>query len=117
LYNQVLRDQVRALEEEIAVATMPYLQALNMPPWGRPKTPAPAEVAMRGELAKMRQMLRSIRSDTQALADPARRSAVIAALPDEHRDDADERAQFDALLNDLSDLDGDFRPPRRRRRR
>lgn len=115
LYNHVLRDQVSALEQEIAAATLPLRQAANLSPFAELTSPARVDIAAQQDLAAMQRLLRDIRHDTAALADPARRSATIAAIPDEFCEDDD--AELDAIFANLDAMIGPRGGAGKRRRR
>ncbi len=120
LYNRVLRDQVRALEQEIAAATLPLRQLANLPPWEKLTTPAWFDRAAQDDLAAMRRLLREIRHDTEALADPRRRSATIAAIPAGVFDDDEVDAELEAVFTQIDEMlgrGGVAARPRRRRPR
>jgi hypothetical protein len=114
LYNRVLRDQVRALEQEIEEVKLPLRRSANLSPFDKLKNPAWVEFALHRDLADMQRLLRDIRADTEALADPQRRSASIAGMPESFDNDGGE---IEAMLLNLGSMaaPGPGRRPRRRR--
>ncbi len=114
LYNRVLRDQVSALEQEIDAVKLPLRQSANLSPFDQLKNPAWVDYAVQRDLADMQRLLRDIRADTEALADPQRRSASIAGMPESF----DDGGELEAVLLNLGSLaaPGVGRRPRRRRR-
>ena len=115
-YNHVLRDQVRALEQEIANATASYKRALNLPILGRLKTTVLVDAAMAEDVAQSQLQLRQMRADIAAFADPGRRVAAIARLPDFVRARPSTFADLTDMFEDPSQF-ADGPAPRRDRHR
>ena len=113
-YNQVLGEQLRALQQEVQACVLPYRMQLG--PFGRPLTPAAVDSALTTDLADMRQDLRSIEHDIALLRDPATRRAVINTLemPDADDDGPD---AFEMMLMMEALAKAPAAPGRRKKRR
>ena len=117
LYNHVLRDQARALEQEIETATAHYKRALGLPLLGRLKATALVEAAVAADLAERQRLLRHLRGDLAALADPATRTAAIARLADPLRCAPSAFGDLTDMIDDPSQFADEFGPRRNRPRR
>ena len=107
-YNQVLREQLQALQQEVEAFAMPFVMPLVMPfgmPFGMPMglgggrrqpSPAQADAALTQDIADLALNLSSIRSDTARLRDPATRRRAIDELG--AADDDDGLDAFEAML-------------------
>ena len=117
-YNQVLREQLRVLQQEVQVCAEPYRLALGRA--GRQLTPATVDAALAQDIAMLQQSLQIVAADTVALRDPATRRAAIDELdlPELGEQDDEAPDAFEALLL-MEALAGAaaFRPARKKGRR
>lgn len=115
-YNQVLREQLRVLQQEVQACTEPYRMALGRA--GRQLSPAAVDAALAQDIALLQQGLQILAVDTAGLRDPATRRAVIDGLelPDaaEHGDEEPDAFELLLLMDALS---GAAPAPGRRQRR
>lgn len=97
-YNQVLREQLRVLQQEVQACTEPYRMALGRT--GRQLSPASVDAALAQDIAMLQQTLQILAADTAGLRDPATRRAVIAELdlPDAAEQDDDAPDAFELML-------------------
>jgi len=113
-YNQVLREQLQTLQQEVMVCIQPFEMAV-----GRRRgqlTPAAVDGALNEDLANLRRGLAMLADDTAALRDPARRRAAIDSLdmPDAGDDEPD---AFEMMLMMDALAAAAPAPGRRRKRR
>ena len=113
-YNQVLREQLQSLQQEVMVCIQPFEMAV-----GRRRgqlTPAAVDGALNEDLANLRRGLAMLADDTAALRDPARRRATIDSLdmPDAGDDEPD---AFEMMLMMDALAAAAPAPGRRRKRR
>lgn len=112
-YNQVLRDQLNALEAELhaEVAALSGVLEINL----RHKVSHPLEVdtLLNDRIAGIRTLAAGIEADRNALADPARCREVIDALTQD-QGDMDDDLDF-AFLDALLDVPAAPAPRRRRK--
>lgn len=113
-YNQVLLDQARTLEAEVAERAALFRAEFDLS--ARDVTPQVAEQALSLRITRARATAERIEREAQKLADPRQRRSVLDALPEPEADGPD--------LEELAALAAAFgRPPRtarpneRRRRR
>ena len=115
-YNQVLREQLRVLQQEVQACTEPYRMALGRT--GRSLSPAAVDTVLAQDIAMLQQGLQFLAIDTAALRDPAKRRAAIDALdlPQAYEQDDEAPDAFDLML--LMDALGGASPsPGRRKKR
>lgn len=116
-YNQVLREQLRVLQQEVRACTEPYRMALGRT--GRQLSPAAVDAALAQDIAMLQQTLQILAADTAGLRDPATRRAVIAELdlPDaaEHDDNAPDAFELMLMMDAFASAAP--KPGRRKRRR
>jgi hypothetical protein len=93
-YNQVLREQLQVLQQEVQACVQPFRVTLGS--IGRALTPAAVDSALTADLADMRQGLRAMAHDIALLRDPATRRGVINGL--EMPDDGDGPDAFEMML-------------------
>jgi hypothetical protein len=111
-YNQVLREQLDLLLQEVQTCVEPYRMAMG--PGHRQLTPAAVEIDLTQEITDLRQCAEAIERDTALLRDPALRRTVINALdlPDAGDDEPD---AFEMML--MMEALADAPPPGRRKKR
>jgi hypothetical protein len=106
-YCAVLREQERALQEELNAIRMPFCSALGIGPHGSIQ-PAALDLLIDRDARGLREALQQLRDDMEAFRDPRRRSAAIDAIElDDDEPDAIE-AMLAATLAP---------PPKRRKKR
>jgi len=114
-YNQVLREQLVALQQELGESTAHFRVGLGLKQ--RELTPAVIDYALARDIQELRHCTRLIELDIAQLRDPATRQVAIAniELPD---DDDNEPDAFEAMLL-MEAFAGApaFRPPRKKGRR
>ncbi len=113
-YNQVLREQLDLLLQEVGALVEPYRMALG--PGSRLPTPAAVDASLTQQLADLRQCAQAIEQDTVLLRDPALRRTVINALALPEADD-DEPDAFEMMLMMEALADVPVAPGRRNKRR
>jgi hypothetical protein len=100
-YNQVLREQLRVLQQELQACTQPYRAILGRT--GRQLTPAAVDTALTQDIAVLQQGLQILAADTAGLRNPATRRAVIdeLALPDRggQRDEAPDAFELMRMMD------------------
>ena len=114
-YNQVLREQLAALRQELGECTVHFRVGMGLNQ--RELTPAVIDNALARNIQELRHFTCLIELDIARLRDPAIRQRAIAniELPD---DDEDEPDAFEAkLLMQAFAGAPTFRPPRKKRRR
>jgi hypothetical protein len=111
-YNQVLREQLDLLLQELQACVEPYRMAMGR--GHRQLTPAAVEIDLTQEITDLRQCAEAIERDTALLRDPALRRTVINALdlPDAGDDEPD---AFEMML--MMEALADAPAPRRKKRR
>lgn len=118
-YNQVLREQLRVLQQEVQACTEPYRMALGRA--GRQLSPAAVDAALAQDIAQLQQGLQILAADTAGLRDPATRRAVIAEfdMPDaaEHDDEAPDAFELMLMMDALGALGRAAPAPGRRKKR
>jgi len=116
-YNQVLREQLRVLQQEVQACTEPYRMALGRA--GRQLSPAAVDVALAQDIAMLQQALQILAADIAGLRDPATRRAVIAELdlPDAAEQDDDAPDAFELMLMMDAFASAAPAPGRRKQRR
>ena len=114
-YNQVLREQLAALQQKLGECTAHFRVGMGLN--RRELTPAVIDNALARDIQDLRHFTRLIELDIAQLRDPATRQMAIAniELPD---DDDNEPDAFEAMLL-MEAFAGApaFRPPRKKRRR
>jgi hypothetical protein len=95
-YNQVLREQLAALQQAVADQSQPFQMMLAMPSWQRLSGPAAVELALTQDITALQRCLADIEHDSAQLRDPSTRKAAIVRIA---RDDpVDEPDPFGTLL-------------------
>ena len=96
-YNQILREQIADLEDEIESCVLPFREQYDLA-WNAVLTPAVVDQRLNVELAELRVTLRSLEEDLVTFRDPVRLRASLKHYDPEQDidDDIDE-------LNDLLD--------------
>ena len=115
-YNQVLREQLRVLQQEVRACIEPYRMALSRR--RRSLSPAAVDIALAQDIAMFQQGLQLLATDTAALRDPATRRAAIDALDLSQAYEQDDEAPdvFDPMLG-VAVLGGASPSPGRRKKR
>ena len=104
----VLDEQQRLLEQELREVTQMALSLLSEAPWTDRVQPLAVEAQFRRELDALRRDIDVLRSEREALADPARRATLIDSLP---ADAGEEDPYLTIILGEPPDP-----PPMSRRR-
>ncbi len=119
-YNQVLREQLAALQQEVADQAQPYQMMLAMSPWQRQPGPAAVDNALTQDIAALRRCLADIQHDTAQLADPSTRKAAIGRIALDDLDDEPDPFEMMLMMEAMADIVGaparPKRPARRKRR-
>ncbi len=119
-YNQVLREQLEALQQEVADQALPYQMMLAMSPWQRQPGPTAVDNALTLDIAALRRCLADIQHDTAQLADPSTRKAAIGRIALDDPDDEPDPFEMMLLMEAMADIVGaparPKRPARRKRR-
>lgn len=112
-YNQILREQLKALEAELHAEVAALSEVLEFDIRHRVSRPLEVDGLLDDQIAELRLMAAHIEEDRLALADPARRRAVIDLLTQDLEDTEDflDSVFLDALL------DEPMAPSRRSRRK
>jgi len=97
-YNEVLRDQLKALETQALECAAPILFELGLPPHVIDTRAADAGLSQRGALT--RKAVKHIERDLRAFDDPRELRALLEALAQDDDEDLDpfEAALLDALM-------------------
>ena len=95
-YNQVLQEQLAALQQEVADSASPYLAQMGSAAWGRKPVPATIDAALTLDMLALDDAEHGIRHDIVRLRDPATRRALIDQI--EVADPDDEPDAFEAML-------------------
>ena len=114
--NQVLQEQLAALQQEVADSASPYLAQMGSAAWGRKPVPATIDAALMLDMLALDDAEHGIRHDIVRLRDPATRRALIDQI--EVADPDDEPDAFEAMLlmEAMADaLEGAMAPNRPRR--
>ena len=113
-YNQVLREQLAALQLEVAAHAQPYQMTLAMSPYQRQSGPAAVDTALTLDIAALRRCLADIQHDTEQLRDPSTRKAAIGRIALDDPDGEPDPFEMMLLMEAMADaLSG---PTRRRGR-
>lgn len=100
-YNQILRDQLKALEAELHTEIAAFSEVLEFDIHHRLSHPLEVDGLLDDQIAELRLLATHIEEDRIALADPARRRVVIDLLTQDLGDtqDALDSVFLDALLD------------------
>lgn len=119
-YNQVLREQLAALQQEVADQALPYQMMLAMSPWQRQPGPATVDNALTLDIAALHRCLADITQDTAQLRDPATRKAAIGRIALDDPDDEPDPFEMMLMMEAMADAVGapgrPKRPARAKRR-
>ena len=119
-YNQVLREQLEALQQEVAAHAQPYQMMLAMTPWQRQLGPAAVDNALTLDIAALHRCLADIKRDTEQLRDPSTRKAAIGRVAQGDPDDEPDPFEMMLMMEAMADIVGapghPKRPARRKRR-
>lgn len=107
-YNQILRDQLAGLTEELERCVAPFREALAASGRGAP-TPKLVDRQLSAEIAELKTAIRSLEAERLALRDPQRRAQVLR--------DYQPRAGDEDLDDFEVPFDVVYEAPRRRGRR
>lgn len=116
-YCMVLREQQRALQDELAAIQAPFRAALDIEPGDRALRPEVLDVLLDQDARGMREALGNLRSDMEALRDPARRAAAIDDIDGVEADTDDADAIAAMLVAAAREPARHNRPKAKRRRR
>ncbi len=99
-YNQVLREQLQALQQEVSDFALPFLMPMGLGSGPRQPGPATVEAALTQDIALLQRNLSGIQSDTARLRDPATRRSAIDEIDAADVDDGDDDGldAFEAML-------------------
>lgn len=115
-YNQVLREQLQTLQQEVQACAQAYQGPMGpMGPTGRLPTPAAVDTALTLDIEQLRRSLVVMADDLSQLRDPARRRAFIDEL--ELPDEGDEEPDAFEMMLMMDALAAAAPAPRRRRKR
>jgi hypothetical protein len=106
-FNQILREQLSELEDELAHCTLPFREALGMGARSAALSPVMVDQYLSADLARLRMAIRELEQDMAAFRDPVRLRESLKHYPLEQDDDAGDLAEL------LSAFDAPA-PPRRR---
>jgi hypothetical protein len=112
-YNQILSEQLARLEAELESSIQPYRDLLGK--WSEQAlTVAELDRKLTMDIAQLREAVRQLAQDLVVFRDPAR---LRARLRQYHLDE--EPGELEAMqeMMEIASMLGDFRPPRRPRRR
>jgi len=112
-YNQILSEQLARLEAELESFIEPYRELMGG--WsGQALTVADVDRKLTMDVAQLREAVRQLTQDLTAFRDPARLRARLRQY-----DLDDEPGELEAMqeMMEIATMLGDFRPPRRPRRR
>jgi hypothetical protein len=112
-YNQILSEQLARLEAELESFIEPYRELMGG--WSEQAlTVADVDRKLTMDVAQLREAVRQLTQDLTAFRDPARLRARLRQY-----DLDDEPSELEAMqeMMEIATMLGDFRPPRRPRRR
>lgn len=112
-YNQILREQLTRLEAELESIVEPYRELMGL--WsGRALTVAEVDRKLTMDITQLREDLRQLTQDLVLFRDPVQLRARLRQY-----DLDDEPGELEALqaMMEIATMFGDYRPPRRPRRR
>lgn len=93
-FNQILREQLAELEDELAHCTLPFRQALGPSVRSAALTPAVVDQCLNADLAQLRMAIRELQQDMVAFADPVRLRDSLKHYPLEQDDEPDDLAEL-----------------------
>ena len=114
-YNQVLREQLAALQQKLGECTAPFHVGMGLNQ--RERTPAVVDNALARDIKELRHLTRPIELDIAQLRDPATRRMAIANIEPPDDDDNEPDAFEVMLLMETFAGAPAFRPPRKKKRR
>lgn len=91
-FNQILREQLAELEDELAHCTLPFRQALGPGVRSAAVTPAVVDQCLNADLARLRMAIRELQQDMVAFADPVKLRDSLKHYPLEQDDELDDLA-------------------------
>jgi len=109
-FNQILREQLSELEDELEHCTMPFRAALGPGSRSAPLNPAMIDQYLNADLAQLRMAIKEIQEDMVAFRDPVRLRESLKHYPLEQYDELDDLGEL------LSAFDAPV-PSRRGRRK
>jgi len=112
-YNQVLREQLAALQQEVADQALPFQMMLAMTPWQRQPGPAAVDAALTQDIEELRLCLADIERDTAQLRDPNTRKAAIGQIALDDPDDEPDPFEVMLMMEAMADAAGAPGRPRR----
>lgn len=113
-YNQVLREQLLTLQQEVQACLQPFRVMIGM--HFAQLTPADVDDGLNDDLAELGNGLAMLAEETAGLPDPARRRAVIDSLGMPAAGDEEPDAFETMLMVDALAASAPAHPRRRRRR-
>ena len=113
-YNQVLSEQLAALQQEVAACAGHYLDQLGPMAWGREPVPATVDAALTLDMQALDEQLRQIQRDLVMLRDPASRRAVIDEIEIDDSDDEPDAVETMLMMEAMADA---LKGAKRRHRR
>ena len=119
-YNQVLREQLAALQQEVADQALPYQMMLAMTIWQRQPGPSAVDLALTQDIVALQRNLADIKHDTARLLDPSTRKAAIGRIAQGDPDDEPDPFEMMLMMEAMADAVGapvrPKRPARPKRR-
>jgi hypothetical protein len=112
-FNQILREQLVELEDELMHCTLPFREAIGAGWRSATMTPAMVDQYLNADLAQLRSALRELQQDMIAFRDPVSLRESLKHYPLEQDDEPDELA---ALMSAFGALEPSIRGKPRRRR-
>ena len=103
-YNQVLREQLAALQQEVADQALPYQMMLAMTIWQRQPGPSAVDLALTQDIVALQRCLADILHDTAQLLDPSTRKAAIGRIARDDPDDEPDPFEMMLLMEAMADI-------------
>jgi len=116
-FNEVLREQQRALDAELEQRLVPYRMLVRSP--ARRLTTSMVDRELKARIARTRALCRRLEVDLERLNDPREQRAFIDELPDPNARDAWDADEIEdlLLLDALLDAGAQPAPARRRKKK
>ena len=105
-YNQVLREQLAALQQEVADQALPYRMMLTMTIWQRQPGPSAVDLALTQDIVGLQRCLADIERNTAQLGDPSTRKAAIGRIVQGDPDDEPDPFEMMLMMEAMADLVG-----------
>lgn len=112
-YNQVLREQLAALQQEVADQALPFQMMLAMSPWQRQPGPATVDAALTQDIEELQLCLADIEHDTVQLRDPSTRKAAVGRIALEDPEGEPDPFEVMLMMEAMADAVGATGRPKR----